>query len=112
MNLIHAATALLLGSNLSTASQLMRGAKSTSRQTKTSSPKKKGHPAKSSKAGPRAKAAKVESWDIVVNNANVIPPPGPTRRNLAEGDDKTFSSYNAASVNENKDVVFRARSTG
>lgn len=51
------------------------------------------------------------SWDVVVNNANAIPP-SDARRSLEEGQNMTFSSYNAASVNKNKNVVFRARSTG
>jgi hypothetical protein len=57
---------------------------------------------------PTVKAATVGSWDVVVNNANVIPPP-----DIATSEEaKTFSSYNPPSVNAAKDVVFRARSTG
>eukprot|EP00985_Skeletonema_marinoi_P004068 scaffold1789_cov200-Skeletonema_marinoi.AAC.3 len=44
-------------------------------------------------------------WDVIVNNADPIPDsPG--------FDGKNFSSYNAASVNTEGLVVFRARSTG
>ena len=101
MNLIHAAIAvLLLISNPSEANHL--------RRTKGSRDlKKKTRSNRTMKSASSAKAAKVKSWEVVVNNANVIPPP-------EEEDEveKTFSSYNAASVNEGKDVVFRARSTG
>ena len=101
MNLIHAAIpVLLLISNPSEANHL--------RRTKGSRDlKKKTRSNRTMKSASSAKAAKVKSWEVVVNNANVIPPP-------EEEDEveKTFSSYNAASVNEGKDVVFRARSTG
>ena len=101
MNLIHAVIAvLLLSSNPSEANHL--------RRTKGSRDlKKKTRSNRTMKSASSAKAAKVKSWEVVVNNANVIPPP-------EEEDEveKTFSSYNAASVNEGKDVVFRARSTG
>ena len=48
-----------------------------------------------------------DEWQIVVNNADTIP--------LADGNidpDETFASYNSASINTQKFVVFRARSTG
>ena len=107
MNLIHAAIAvLLLSSNPSEANHL--------RRTKGSRDlKKKTRSNRTMKSASSAKAAKVKSWEVVVNNANVIPPPENAMRSLEEDEDeKTFSSYNAASVNEGKDVVFRARSTG
>ncbi|KAL3773613.1 hypothetical protein ACHAWO_010809 [Cyclotella atomus] len=76
--------------------------------------KQKPKSTKSAKSSDKsaAKIASVVSWDVVVNNGNVIPPPGTARRSLQEVEEKTFSSYNAASVNAAKDVVFRARSTG
>ena len=45
------------------------------------------------------------SWYTVVNNADPIP-------DKVDFDGKNFSSYNAASVNNDGLVVFRARSTG
>lgn len=80
---------------------------------KTAKDAKDAEEKKTTKSAKAAKSvAKVVSWDVVVNNADVIPPPEAARRSLEEVEEKTFSSYNAASVNAAKDVVFRARSTG
>ncbi|KAL7510520.1 hypothetical protein ACHAXN_007420 [Cyclotella atomus] len=92
MNLINASIVLLLLGNPSEANHL--------RQTQGSRYMKK------------QAIATVASWDVVVNNADVIPPPETPRRSLQEVEEKTFSSYNAASINAAKDIVFRARSTG
>lgn len=50
----------------------------------------------------RDRHADMLTWKTVVNNADAIP----------GNEDKTFSSYNAPSVNTDGFVVFRARSTG
>ena len=112
MNLIlNASIVLLLLGNPSEANHLRqtqgsRYLKKQTHSTRTLNSKA----AKSAKSA--AKIATVASWDVVVNNADVIPPPETPRRSLQEVEEKTFSSYNAASVNAAKDVVFRARSTG
>jgi glycine cleavage system H lipoate-binding protein len=107
MIVIHAAIAVLLLSNFSEADHLRhpKEASHVKKQTRTMLSAKSVKSAKS--------VAKVVSWDVVVNNADVIPPPELIpKRSLEEVEEKTFSSYNAASVNAAKDVVFRARSTG
>lgn len=111
MIVIHAAIAVLLLSNFSEADHLRhpKEASHVKKQTRTMLSAKS---VKSAKSVAKS-VAKVVSWDVVVNNADVIPPPELIpRRYLEEAEEKTFSSYNAASVNAAKDVVFRARSTG
>lgn len=65
-----------------------------------------GSTSKGGKSGKCVDSA-LDEWDIVVNNADTIP--------LANGTidpEETFASYNSASINTQKFVVFRARSTG
>jgi NAD(P)-dependent dehydrogenase (short-subunit alcohol dehydrogenase family) len=122
MNFIHAAVTALLWSSLSEANHLRQSRDlSTQNYSKTGKNNTSRHlgwlaDMISSVATRRAvkstvKAATVGSWDVVVNNANVIPPPDTATLEEAE-EAKTFSSYNPPSVNAAKDVVFRARSTG
>ena len=66
-----------------------------------------GSTSKGGKSGKCVDSA-LDEWDIVVNNNDTIP----LATNGSIDPEETFASYNSASINTQKFVVFRARSTG